>query len=397
MDDDGSGRRGVTRREYVAGGTIAGGGLLAGCIGESSDEGSDDDGPSREESEPGESYEVCIEPTGCIELESVPERWAGYHIGEAEIGLALGVFDRLTGLAAGEQLPDQIEVYEQLLDTSIELHDVVPFWSDSGLDKEPFYEADAEIHLIDRNVVMDWDEWSEEDVAEIEENVGPFMGSFIRREQEFNEEYLCSLYEVIEKYAELFEREEHYEAFKTLHDETLGEVKTAVPDNGPEICRLFGGSEPENGVFYLGNPTERGSENKHYRDLGVRDAFEEFDRESGTATEIDYETLLDVDPEVIVYDGGLNQSGEEFVSERIEPMEAHPIGSELTAVQNGHVFPGGFIEVGPILNLFNTEMLARQLYSEEFGEFDLDAPFAVPEDERLFDRQEVAEIINGEI
>jgi iron complex transport system substrate-binding protein len=61
------------------------------------------------------------------------------------------------------------------------------------------------------------------------------------------------------------------------------------------------------------------------------------------------------------------------------------------------VLPGPTAEQGPLVNAFQTELTARLLFPGEFGELDLDAPLDVPEEEQLFDRGRVADIINGEI
>jgi len=53
---------------------------------------------------------------------------------------------------------------------------------------------------------------------------------------------------------------------------------------------------------------------------------------------------------------------------------------------------------GPILNLFQLEMTAKQLYPAKFGEWPTyaEGPYPeIPEDEQLFDRQAVADIIAG--
>jgi iron complex transport system substrate-binding protein len=42
-------------------------------------------------------------------------------------------------------------------------------------------------------------------------------------------------------------------------------------------------------------------------------------------------------------------------------------------------------------------MVARQLYPDEFGAFDPESFPQVPEEEQLFDRQRVADIIDGDI
>ena len=67
-------------------------------------------------------------------------------------------------------------------------------------------------------------------------------------------------------------------------------------------------------------------------------------------------------------------------------MQNDNTAKSLTAVQVGRVYPAGGMYQGPIINLSKTERAAKQLYPDEFGA-----------DEQLFDRQRVADIINGEI
>jgi len=66
----------------------------------------------------------------------------------------------------------------------------------------------------------------------------------------------------------------------------------------------------------------------------------------------------------------------------------HPVGSQLTAVKNGRVYRGGYLHQGPIHNLFLTEQAAKQIYPDVFGD--------VTDDAELFDRQRVADIVNGD-
>lgn len=70
-------------------------------------------------------------------------------------------------------------------------------------------------------------------------------------------------------------------------------------------------------------------------------------------------------------------------------MRNHPVGRELAAVQNGRVYRGSYLNQGPIHNLFLTERGAKQLYPDVFGE--------VTGDDRLFDRQRVADIAAGDV
>jgi len=91
---------------------------------------------------------------------------------------------------------------------------------------------------------------------------------------------------------------------------------------------------------------------------------------------------------VILVRGHERKSAAEFRDVVLDYMQSHPVGSELTAVQNGRVYRGGYLNQGPIHNLFLTERAAKQLFPDEFGD--------VTGDDHLFDRQEVADIINGE-
>jgi iron complex transport system substrate-binding protein len=76
---------------------------------------------------------------------------------------------------------------------------------------------------------------------------------------------------------------------------------------------------------------------------------------------------------------------EKFEENFVQPMKDDPVGSQVAAVENDRVFRGGAPNQGPIINLVNTEIAAQQLYPDVFG------------DERLFDRQRVADIVNGNL
>ena len=166
----------------------------------------------------------------------------------------------------------------------------------------------------------------------------------------------------------------------------------------PRIGLINSGSEPSKGKFYLLNTQGEGYENKPYRDLDVASAFSE--EMEGWA---DYETMLEIDPEIIMVHWGIETTGDTnsfsaraFREQYVTPMENDPIGSKLTAVQNDDVYPGQYGEQGPLVNLIQTEMVAQQLYPEEFGAFDPKSFPEVPGENQLFDRQRVADIINGD-
>ncbi|WP_231185215.1 ABC transporter substrate-binding protein [Haladaptatus sp. DYF46] len=400
--------RGPTRRDYVKyGGVAIGGGLLAGCTDDSQSESAatetTGDSPATTTPEDG-SYSVTIEPAGEVKFESVPKTWAAAGGAWVDMGVALGVEDGIVSLGS---YPAPQMFYEGY-DVSLNRDSDVSYWRDGGYDKEIFYELDADIHFLDPIGIQQWDEnWDEEDIEEISTAVGPVCGNNCRRRREFRREYdypLYPLYEAFEKVAAVFQREERYRAFAELHEEVMADVKARIPSEGDRtaIGLINGGSNPQEGVFYPMDVVADGYEMKTYRDLGAVSAFKNTD---ASGSDADYEYLLEVDPEVIIVHwgiGGTSEHGatfdhETFAEQWLKPMGNHPVGKQLTAVKEERILPGAWGEQGPIVNLFQTELTAQQLYPDEFGAFDPERYPDLPADERLFDRQRVADIINGDV
>jgi iron complex transport system substrate-binding protein len=278
-------------------------------------------------------------------------------------------------------------------------------WNGGGWSKEVFYELDPDVIMMDPNYMhgTGWDDdWDESDTEEIAEKVAPFFGNNCRRRREFHDYKLYSLYGAFERAAELFQERERFEALQSVHADLQETVASRLPPEGerPTVGLINGGSNPEKGKFYPLNTRGEGYEMKPWRDLDVASAFPA-DMEGGT---IDYEKLLEVDPEILVVHWGIGTtspdvdgfSPELFREQYVEPMEADGVGSQLTAVQEGNVYPGPYGEQGPLVNLLQTEMLAQQLYPDEFGAFDPEAFPSVPEGKRLFDRERVRDVVAGE-
>jgi iron complex transport system substrate-binding protein len=162
-----------------------------------------------------------------------------------------------------------------------------------------------------------------------------------------------------------------------------------------QIGLINSGSEPEKGEFSPITLEGEGSEMAPYQTVPVEDGFAGYTSE--WAQTVDYETLLEADPETIIVHWGIGLSEQEFSSKFVEPMESNPVGSELTAVQEGRVFQGTYSESGPIGQLFNIELLAKQLYPDQFGSFEERETFLNDPTNTLFDRQRVRDIVNGEV
>ncbi|WP_424018351.1 ABC transporter substrate-binding protein [Halorientalis pallida] len=390
------GRQRVNRRRVLASASAALGGAVAGC----SDLMGAGGGGTPTESKG--SYEACIVPSGCVSFEEVPETWMVYNGGWADMAFALGQRDGF--LTAGNMIPGFFfEPFGLDVPPQDELT-AFANWDAGGWDKEVFYELDPDVILMDPNYLhgTGWDDdWDEDDTEEIAENVAPLFGNNCRRRRKFHDYKLYSLYGAFEKLATLFQERERYEAFATLHDEVQSEIQSRLPPESerPEVGLVNGGSEPAKGKFYPLHTQGEGYEMKPYRDLDVASAFPAEMEEQGTT---DYEGLLDVDPEIILVHWGIGTTGDTssfsasaFREQYVDPMATDSVGSELTAVQERNVYPGPYGEQGPIVNLLQTEMLAQQLYPDEFGEFDPERFPEVPAENQLFDRQRVRDIVDG--
>lgn len=396
-----------TRREYVKyGGAVIGGGFLAGCSANTESDSTTTE-PSTETAtesrtasptETDTSYEACIEPTGCLTFEEVPETWMAITGPWADMAIALGQRD---GFKPGGFYPPSY-FFEQVgikMPTGFP-----PLLLSNGWDKERFYELDPDVILCDPKYLHSvgfGGSWKKSDTQELIDNVAPFFGNNIVRRREFHDYKLYSLYEAFDRLANLFQERERFEAFAAIHEEMQVTIQSGLPveNERPEVGLVNAGSSPNEGNFYAMTTQGEGVEMKTYRDLDVRSVFTE-EMTNGT---IGYETLLDLDPEILIVHSGVAQTDENgefsstaFHNRFIAPMEANSVGRQLTAVQEGNIYPGVYFMQGPIVNLFQTELTARQLYPDEFGTFDLENWPDVPEDEQLFDHQRIVDIINGE-
>ena len=396
--DDTTTTEAPTRRDTIKyGGAVVGGGLLAGCTGQSGD------GSASTTTETDSGYTASIVPAGEVHFEDVPESWLVYNGGWADMAFALGQRDGF--LTAGNMIPGFFfDPFDLDVPSEEELTGLAN-WESGGWSKEVFYELEPDVILMDPNYMhgTGWDDdWDESDTREIGENVAPFFGNNCRRRREFHDYKLYSLYGAFERLSEAFQQQERYEAFATLHEEVQSEIQSRLPPESerPQVGLINGGSEPSKGKFYPLDTQDEGYEMKPYRDLDVASAFPD----SMEGGQIDYEQLLEVDPEIIVVHWGIGTTGDTdsfsaaaFREQYVTPMEEDAVGSELTAVQEGNVYPGVYGEQGPIVNLLQTEMKAQQLYPEEFGEFDAEAFPEVPRENQLFERKRVRDIVVGDL
>lgn len=375
-----------TRRDTLKyGSALAASTAIAGCselLGQEGDE--------TTETTENESYSVSMEPMGTVSFDQVPERWIAYDGGYADMAVALGQADGLVGIGGADRY--YTYVYDELPGVTVN-RDVIEAYPEVRT-KEEFYELESDVHLYDPQMLINWFDWDDDDVEEIASNVAPFVGNLIfRRSDEWHDYRYYTLYEAFEKVAAVFQQQARYEAFSELHTEFITSVQERLPPvaDRPDVFLTFeGADEPE--AFSPYRLVDEGTSKKQWRDLGVHDALAGTDIDNLSTTnrgKLDYENLLEVDPDVILVRGHERKSATEFRDTVLDYMQSHPVGSELTAVQNGRVYRGGYLNQGPIHNFFLTERAAKQLFPDEFGD--------VTGGEQLFDRQEVADIINGEV
>ncbi|SEQ86960.1 ABC transporter substrate-binding protein [Natrinema salaciae] len=359
-----------TRRNVLrTGGTIAGVSVMAGCI---SGDGSND-GDSVD------PYTVSMPPVGDVEFESIPETWAAGNGTWADMGAALG-----------QEPPEALwltrryhtQYYDEIPDVSVSKEGMIDLYED-GVDVEKFYELDADVHVFDPNFMVNrYDSIDESDREDVEQLAPIFGNTIFSRDYGWHDDYeYLTLYEAFGKLAEVFQEEERYEAFESLHKEFQSTLADHVPaeDERPEVGIVWPMGEGE----FLPYTISEGTSFKQWNDLGVDDALAAADVADfhDSRGRIDYENLLEIDPEVVLLRGNEDLTEEKFQESVVAEMRAHSVASELTAVQNDDVYQAGPLHQGPIINLVVTERAARQLYGV---------------DDQLFDRQDVSDIVNGD-
>ncbi|MFC7155977.1 ABC transporter substrate-binding protein [Halomarina halobia] len=388
-----------TRRTFLKGGAgVLAASALAGCAGESpggsengsdgNDTGGNDTGGNDTEGGAKTPYTVSMAPVGEVEFDAVPESYVVYEAGYADMAVALGQADGLK--AVGLPSRYHTDYYDELEGVSVDKGSLTTLYSD-GVDREVFYEIGADVHLIDPNWLVNNGAFGLEqgDVDAIGQQVAPFVGNTIfRRTDEWHDYEYYTMYEAFEKVAQVFQQGERYEAFEELHDAMLEDVGSKLPaeDERPNALLTFAADdEPEEFSPY--RVSDEGTNKKQFHDLGIGDALEGTGV-SGLSTSdrgtIDYETMLEVDPDSILVRGHETKTEEEFRNTVVTFMKNHSVAGKLTAVQEDRVFRGGPIYEGPIQNLFLTERFAKLYYPDSFSG-------------KLFDRGEVSAIVRGEL
>ena len=388
----------MRRRTFLRTGSAAAlAGLLAGCASPNESDSdstetptSDDsatttaaaDTTSEETTAESPGYAVSMTPVGDVEFDAVPETAAVYESGYADMLVALGHGDAIASV--GQKSRFHTGAYDELDGVSVDESGIVDLVN-AGVTRETLLDLEPDVYLMDPNWLTNVFEMDGDDVDFLEERSAPFLGNTVfRRTDGWHDYDYYTLYGAFEKVSALVQEQERFEAFRSFHDDFVNRLAEGVPSDGPRGALLWGGSDqPEEFSPY--HLSGEGANKKAFHDLHVRDAVANSDVEAlsqSQRSKVDYETLLELDPEVLFVRGHEGKSAEEFRDTVVSFMQDHDTASRITAVENGAVYRGGPIYLGPIQHLFLTERFATSLYPETFSG-------------DLFDRDDLASIITG--
>jgi iron complex transport system substrate-binding protein len=337
-------------------------------------------------------------PAGSVEFEQPPESVMTILPHHADMATAAGHGDAVTSMLYQPEYNDTIwsKFLARLPGVSIGWADLPGEWNPS---KELLYELDSDLHLDDPAYMTTMQGWTVDDIKEISENVAPWFGNTLSNANKepsaaWADRYqYYTLWEIFEKVAKVFQAGERYGALKSVHDGMISTIESNLPPENERPTAamiILNQSEDSMYVYALNEP---GFLTAHTRPLGVTDAF------AGVSTEssVDYEALVEADPDVILCLAGMSEY--RHVTKTRERLGDDSTTASVSAVEDGRIHTQGGRNQGPIMNLFQTEMAAKQLYPDIFGEWPTytDGPYPeIPESEQLFDRDRVANVINGE-
>ena len=394
-----------SRRQVIAGGGVGIAAALAGCISglreHAGDDGPEDEGaePSRDDgTEADETYTVSMEPMGEVEFSSVPETFVGRFGFVVDIAAALDELDSLVAMYSNYSVFGHSHFYDELETVSIDPTEIEELHTDDwDIRLERLYELAPDFTAIDPNYLIHYTQFDEDEVDQFIDRVGPFLHNESQSKRadgwptwpDGDYPYL-TLAEFTRLYGETFQKTARAEAILELNEGVRETVTDRLPPESERPTVAVGSLH--DGTWHLdtfADAPENTYGELHYRELGARDAVAEH---GSGRVQAEMELMLEIDPDVFVWRHGLFDP--DGVAETLEELEDDTLGSQLSCVDSGRFFVGGSPDQGPIVNTFQTEMLAKQLYPDEFGEYP--GLGEVPTDEQLFDRGRIDEIVRGE-
>ncbi|WP_135664325.1 ABC transporter substrate-binding protein [Halorhabdus rudnickae] len=414
----------VTRRKCLASTTaLLGSGLLAGCLG--GGDGTDTPtGAAQTDGEPtatttptptgGTStqtaqqngddatgaYSVSMAPMGEVTFEDTPDDIFTILNPYAEMALMLGRGEDVNAVYAVEYVDSLMTAFTAPLEgVSVDWSDCYGSWNPS---KEKLYDLDSDVHFADPAHVVTMGKWERQDVEEVAENAAPWFGNtFSAGHGQPPESYADSyeyytLWETFGRAASVLRERQRYEALRAEHDSLISTISEGLPPESerPTVTMILPSTNDDTmWVYDVNGP---GYHAAHTRPLGAVDAFAA-DGGVESGTQIDYEELLAADPDVLLILGGVVDAHD--MPAIRETLADDPVASSVAAVENDRIYAQGGRHQGPLLNLFQLEMGAKQLYPEQFGAWPHYESGPYPDlaaDEQLFEHDQVAQTIRGD-
>ncbi|EMA27181.1 ferrichrome-binding protein [Haloarcula japonica DSM 6131] len=343
------------------------------------------------------SYTASLSPVGEVEFNSVPENVFTMYNQYADMLVALNHGDAVNSMFVPDMAgPSMNHYYERLSGVSFDWEGLPnPY---DNFSKEFFYSLGSDVHFLDPAWAISQENWDTGDIEEIVDNVGPFFGNFYSGthgdpQEPYSENYqYYTLWELFGRVATVFQERKRYEQLRAVHEELIETIRTKLPpeEDRPTAVRVTLGD----GQFWTYHLNRPGFWLADTRPLAANDAFGD-ETWDGLWGSVGYETMLDADPDVILHLWGMTpRYNMDDVRER---LTSHSVGKNLAAVKNDRVYAHGMRYHGPIMNLFQIEMTAKQLYPDIFGEWPTyengDHYPEIPSEEQLFSRDRVAKII----
>ena len=194
-------------------------------------------------------------------------------------------------------------------------------------------------HLIDHRNAKNRLELEDADIEELEENVGLFYGSYLRR-PDYDGGVYYDLFEGVEKIAEVFQVDSNAEALSALHADLVQRIQNKLPpvSERPSIAYYTNNWWEEGTDTFLFDPRQDGAQFGPFHDLEIADNYEFADiyEERGESLVTgDEELLLELNPDVLILHSGLGnlRDAERDYEKLYGPLEENEITSQVTAIQ----------------------------------------------------------------
>lgn len=348
---------------------------------------------------------VVFEPCGEVTFTNVPARAFVSDANYAELVALSG--RKVTACIARGARYDRCVFWERL--PGFSPTDGVTATDLSALPGEGAFAFDRELFCLWRPDVIHIDPlllgrvkgWGPEKVADVRTRVAPFFANRFSRDWSAPRECpgyrFYSIPEIAEKMAVAY-----------ACTNRMARLLDVVARTERAIAARIGGLEPPRVLLVYGSGKagsvvpfrlNRGNGQAQYRALRAKDAlegcrFRTYGDGGAAGGTIDFETILTLDPDVIVvaFAGAMrpgdpmHETFRDFLRQK-----DHPVARHVRAFRNGRVYPGGTPLQGPLVYLFQLEMAAKQLYPQAFGPWRPDGGY--PAAERLFDREAVVKIL----